>query len=298
MFPLPTEYVIQQTLLALTLSIPIGYVAYKRRGLSLGGVVTAIAIAITVFLTGWQTFLIFLLFFLSSTLLTKWRYKVKEEKQAAETGQGRGWRQVIGAGGIASVFALALAANLVNRCYNPEPSPLLKAFFTAMLAAIATSNADTWAVEVGAAFNREPRLITKPWVRVPVGTSGGVTIIGELASMAGSLLISLAALTLYWISSAYQLYPWSIFAVSPLRLALIVFIFGWLGEILDSVVGATLQVKYFCPRCKKLTDKKIHKCGLKTKYYGGFKIVSNEVTNLIATFISSTIAFVCSFYIL
>ena len=212
--------------------------------------------------------------------------------------QGRGWKQVVGAGGIASIFALALAVKLVNQCYNPEPSPLLKALFTAMLAAIATSNADTWAVEVGAAFNREPRLITKPWIRVPAGTSGGVTVIGELASTAGSLLISLAALALYWISSTYQLYPWSIFAVSPLRLALIVFIFGWLGEILDSVVGATLQVKYFCPRCRKLTDKKVHKCGSETRYYGGFKIVSNEVTNLIATSISSTIAFVCSFYIL
>jgi len=288
----------QQILLALTLSIPIGYIAYKRHGLSLSGAITAIIIAIAVFLTGWQTFLIFLVFFLSSTLLTKWRYMIKEKKQAAEVGRGRGWKQVIGAGGIASFFALVLAVNLVNKCYNPEPPYLLKGFFTAMLAAIATSNADTWAVEIGAAFNKEPRLITKPWIRVPAGTSGGVTLIGELASIAGSLLISIVALILYWISHMYELFPWNIFIVNSSRLVLVVFIFGWLGEILDSIVGATLQVKYFCPNCRKLTDKSIHKCGTKTEYYGGFKLVTNEVTNLIATSISSTLAFICSLYML
>ncbi len=292
------EYVARQTLLALTLSLPIGYIAYKRRGLSVDGVIMAIIIAMTVFLTGWQTFLIFLAFFVSSTMLTKWRYSVKREKQAAEPGHGRGWKQVVGAGGIASILALILAINLVNQSFNPEPSAFLTGLFAAMLAAIATSNADTWAVEVGAAFNKEPRLITKPWVKVPVGTSGGVTIVGEIASAAGSLLISFAVLILYWISRIYGIFPWCIFTVDPLYLAAVVFIFGWLGEVLDSIVGATIQVKYFCPKCKKLTDKAVHKCGTITEYYGGFKIVSNEVTNLIATSISSALAFIYALYAL
>ena len=292
------EYVLTRTLMAFVLSIPIGIFVYKKRGLSLDGAIAAIIIGVTVFLTGWQTFIIFLVFFVSSTLLTKWKYSIKKETQAAEITGGRKWTQVVGAGGISSLLAFILIINLLRYDFNPEPPKIVTSLFVSMLTAIAVSNADTWAVEIGAAFNKEPRLVTKPWLKVPAGTSGGISLIGELASISGSLLIAFTTYVLYSLSHVYDLFPWNVFTVEPLMLMVTISVFGWLGEFFDSVVGATLQAKYYCPKCRKLTDKKFHKCGTATQFYSGYKIITNEVTNIIATAIASLLAFIFSFYAL
>src|SRR5262249_15057089 len=67
---------------------------------------------------------------------------------------------------------------------SPGPSGLLAAFVGAM----ATANADTWATEVGTLSTEEPRLITTGEPVAP-GTSGGVTLLGTGAALAGAVSV-------------------------------------------------------------------------------------------------------------
>jgi uncharacterized membrane protein len=139
---------------------------------------------------------------------------------------------------------------------------------------------DTWASEIGSAFAGAPRLVLPPFRRVPRGTNGGVTIVGTLASAAGGLTVGLAAaatlLLLPWAApasaaapaaaavgastaaaalpaSASALLAWCqslSLSAAPLssRLPLVLLCAltglcaGVAGSLVDSVLGATLQL--------------------------------------------------------
>ncbi|HDD33578.1 MAG TPA: DUF92 domain-containing protein, partial [Thermofilaceae archaeon] len=90
---------------------------------------------------------------------------------------------------------------------------------------------------------------------------------------------------------------WSTLNVNPLRLAGAVFALGWLGEVLDSLVGATLQVKYMCPKCGVLCDREVHVCGTRAVRAGGFKWVRNELVNLIVEIVVAALALSISRYL-
>jgi uncharacterized protein (TIGR00297 family) len=135
------------------------------------------------------------------------------------------------------------------------------------VASLAAAAADTWATEIGMRARHAPRLITTGRIVEP-GTSGGVTALGLLASAAGALLVGAA---------------WALTSSQPraLRLALVT---GLCGSILDSLLGATLQALYRCPKCGALTEETVHKtCGQRTQLVHGFEPVTNDVVNALAT---------------
>ena len=53
--------------------------------------------------------------------------------------------------------------------------------------------------------------------------------------------------------------------------------------MLDSLLGATLQSSYRCPRCEKATESRIHRCGTTAHLTKGIAIVNNDVVNFAAT---------------
>jgi uncharacterized protein (TIGR00297 family) len=96
------------------------------------------------------------------------------------------------------------------------------------VASVATKLADTCGSEIGKAYGKSTFLITN-FQAVPAGTEGAVSLEGTIASIGGSLAISLIALLVELIS------------VDELW---IVTIASFVAVNLESLIGATLQTRY------------------------------------------------------
>jgi len=102
---------------------------------------------------------------------------------------------------------------------------------------------------------------------VEKGTSGGISFIGTLASLAGAALIGLLA---------------SLLGPGPASVptGIIVTLGGLAGSIFDSLLGGTVQAMYFCPKDKKETEKHpLHTCGTQTVHIRGWKRLDNDLVN-------------------
>jgi uncharacterized membrane protein len=137
------------------------------------------------------------------------------------------------------------------------------------MGAMAAVNADTWATEIGVLSKHPPRLITT-WQTIDHGASGGITLLGTAATIAGSALIALFA---------------GIF--TPPNFNVIFFIVtlsGLLGSLFDSLLGATVQAIYHCPVCQKETEHHpLHSCGAHTSLKRGWNWFNNDLVNFSAS---------------
>jgi len=133
-------------------------------------------------------------------------------------------------------------------------------------AALAAVNADTWATELGVLNPHPPRMINNLRKVVEKGTSGGISLVGTLASLAGSALIALLAVLL-----------------SPTPITnyyLLLTLAGLAGSLFDSLLGATVQAIYFCPKDQKETERHpLHTCGAETVQIRGWKWLTNDWVN-------------------
>jgi uncharacterized protein (TIGR00297 family) len=211
---------------------------------------------------GWAWAALLVFFFASSSALSFVKTSDPRKARAAETFEKGGRRdaaQVLANGGAAGMAALlAFFA-------EPQCLPLFVGAFTGALAA---ATADTWATEIGVLSSRQPRMVTTGKV-VPAGTSGGVTLLGSAVGLAGAVLIGLAA-------SLMQ--GWGGFTLLPVAVA-----GGLAGSLADSLLGAAVQASYICPRCEKVTESPVHRCGTRASLARGLPIINNDVVNLLAT---------------
>lgn len=239
--------------------------AWKARILDEGGAISAFLIGFITFIIpadGWKWFIILLVFLMVSSYMTHYKYQVKRKKGfAQEKGGARGWPNVSANGAIAGLLALLVS-------FFPR-EPVLAAF----LGAVATANADTLATEIGLLSPSDPRLITNLRKIVPAGTSGGISILGELATLFGALVIGIAAGLLGMTGN--QGWPLSVIIGTTM-------IAGLVGCAVDSVIGGTVQAMYRCGVCNKITENRKH-CGSPSIPLRGYKAIDNNVVNLIAT---------------
>jgi uncharacterized protein (TIGR00297 family) len=267
---------IPNLLVGLVLSITIGLLAYRRGSLSGSGVLGAGLTGTLIFgLGGWVWGLTLITFFVSSSALSHYRENAKEalaEKFAK--GHRRDLGQTLANGGLGAALAVAHVA------WNHP------ALFAAFLGAMAAVNADTWATELGVFNPAPPRLITSGR-QVEVGTSGGVSRLGLLASGAGALLIGLAALMfaraiqLIGLAEGPHVSGWTVVTTLAAGLA---------GSLVDSWLGASVQAIYYCPRCDKETEKKIHGCGTPTRRRRGWGWLDNDMVNLASSVVGAGVA--------
>jgi len=247
----------------------------RKDVLTFGGMVTAIALGTIVYGLGGPVWMgVIFVFFVSSSALTNLFEKQKEKvnREQFEKGGARDPWQVIANGGLASVLAAA---------YFIWPDPLL---FAAFLGVLATVNADTWATEIGVLSKNVPRMVTtlKPVER---GRSGGVSYLGLIASFVGALFIGLSAA---FLASAFQ--PALLLHIPWEKVVVLASLSGFLGAVVDSIIGATIQAQYYCGVCKKPTEQRTHHCGTRTVLKSGLWFVDNDTVNLLASIVGGIIA--------
>jgi uncharacterized protein (TIGR00297 family) len=257
-------------------SVLIAWAGYRGRSLSPSGVVGAIIVGTLTFgLGGWTWGLLLIAFFISSSLLSHYRKADKRElaEKFAKTSQ-RDLGQALANGGWGAIMAIA---------YFCQPHPIL---FAAFVGAMAAVNADTWATELGVLSPTPPRLLTSGQ-RVAVGTSGGVTTLGTLAASAGGLFIGLMALILGGGEAIWGSGPLN---GGHLWLVPIGILGGLAGSTFDSLLGATVQGIYYCPRCQKETEARIHHRGQTTRHLRGWCWLNNDWVNFASSIVGSVMA--------
>jgi uncharacterized protein (TIGR00297 family) len=194
----------------------LGALAFAIRGVDRSGALVGWLIGTLIWAAlGWQGWLLLLAFFVIGTACTKLGYRHKAAaKLAQEKGGRRSARHAIANGGVAALAA-TFAATTDYRMV----------FALAAAGALATAAADTAGSEIGQLWGRRTFLVTtlRPVAR---GTQGAVSLEGTLAGVVASVVV--AALGAWG-----GLYPWIG--------ALAVVVAAFLGSLLESVVGATIE---------------------------------------------------------
>jgi len=182
--------------------------ARRLRMLTIDGAISAALIGAIVFgLGGWFMTALLLLFFLTSSALTRLG---AARKSHPEQRRGRSAGQVLANGAVPAAIAI---------WYGINPSAIA---LSAFAGAVAASTADTWATEIGLLSPATPRLIAT-WEKVPRGSSGALTWLGTIGGIVGASAIAMTAF--YWMRMP---------VVSVLAA-------GVLAMFADSVLGATLE---------------------------------------------------------
>lgn len=113
---------------------------------------------------------------------------------------------------------------------------------------------------------------------VEPGTSGGVSPYGLAASLAGATTIGLAG-ALFSLDNK----PWSLWSAVTLG--------GVCGSLCDSLLGASIQAIYHCPKCDKETERHPHhSCGTATTQKRGWRWLNNDMVNFLASVVGGMIA--------
>jgi uncharacterized protein (TIGR00297 family) len=251
--------VIQVALGALFAALVAG-LAYRAHALTAGGAAAAFAVGTLVFGSGgWPAAAVLFAFFLPSSLLSR----VGAARKRALAGDDRhgprsGW-QVLANGGVAAVCALAAA-----RAGS-------EAFAAAFAGAFAAASADTWGTEIGTLAARAPVSILT-FRRLRAGQSGGVTLLGSAATVAGALCVAIVA---------------SLVGLAPLRS---IVAGGIAGATLDSLLGASLQALRWCPHCACECETLRHSCGTQTVLRRGASWLENDGVNFAATLCGALVA--------
>ncbi len=248
----------------------IAFLAWKAGSLSTSGAFAAAISGGLIFGIGgipWAALL--LTFFITSSALSKAfesRKSTLGEKFAK--GSQRDWAQVLANDGLGTLITLIFILSGAESWT-----------WIAYAGAMATVNADTWATELGILNPKPPRLITNGQI-VEAGTSGGISLLGTLATLGGAALIGL-------VGAAFSLGAdaWTLLLAATLG--------GVSGSLFDSLLGATVQAIYHCPSCHKETERyPTHSCGTQTAIIRGWGWLNNDLVNFLASAVGAGIAIV------
>jgi uncharacterized protein (TIGR00297 family) len=264
-----------QITLGILLGIAVSLTAWRLGSLSRNGAWAAAVTGGLIFGLGglpWASLL--LTFFISSSLLSK-AFKTRKGALTEKFAKGsrRDCGQVLANGGLGTLLVVAYAIL--------RDQPLIWFAYAGAMAAV---NADTWATELGVLNPSRPRLITSGRPVEP-GTSGAISLVGTLATLGGALLIGLVG---------------AMFSPVGARLPLVLAasLGGVCGSLFDSLLGATVQAIYYCPRCDKETERyPTHTCGTGTNQMRGWGWLNNDLVNFLASIVGAGIALVVTIFL-
>jgi uncharacterized protein (TIGR00297 family) len=247
----------------------IAFAAWRAHALTPGGALAATAVGAFTYASGTFGFtLVLLAFFIPSVALSKLGKARKRKLVDIGKGGARDAWQVLANGGVATLCAVAFAL-------THEPR-----WAWAFAGAYSAATADTWATEVGTLARHQPRSIftLRP---IATGLSGGITLPGTLAEIAGAAWIAAVAVPAVTIAAG----------VVTGKAVLATLLAGVIGATADSVLGASVQELRRCDACGRTCETDPHICGTPTRLVRGVAGVSNDLVNLLATASGAVIAF-------
>ena len=242
---------------AVIIALAISIAARRSGSLTWSGAVAATVVGALALFAGWTWGILLVAYFVSASALSRYGEAEKQKLGAAivEKGGARDAVQVLANGGLFAVAALLAVV-------EPAHSARWQALGAGVLAASAS---DTWATEIGTLVGGVPRSILR-WEPLPRGMSGGVTVAGTVAALAGAAFIAFVAAALSW----------------PGRVVIASLAGGFVGSTIDSLLGATLQTRRWCDACRTTTERAVHDCGQATRRSGGIPAFGNDVVNFVS----------------
>ena len=200
---------------AVVLSSIFALLAFVLRGVSRSGASAGALIAfVQTAAGGLPMFGMLALVFALTWLATRLGRERKLRLGVAEQRRGRDGAQVL-----ANLWAAAMAITLSLLL------PCSYALHIAAMAALVEAASDTASSEIGQAFGRRAWLITTGG-QVPVGTDGGVSMMGILAGLLAAIIVALASIA----SGELRFSDWPIITLC-----------GFIGMIFDSFIGAMFE---------------------------------------------------------
>lgn len=241
------------------LSVLIAGLAWKKRSLDFSGFLAALVVGTWIYgFGGWVLFATLMAFFITSSLWTKMHEK---HANVVKTHHGRSWKQVL-ANSFAS-FVCVFIYNLTDQGF----------FLIAAVVAIASSNADTWASELGPLSKGRTVFVTT-WKDAPKGSSGAVSLLGTAVSFLGALFIALVYALLDFWQNGFQPGGFVLALLLPT-------IGGFAGGLFDSYLGALAQAKYRGVVSGLIVESK-HLLEEAVVLISGFPFVNNDMVNLLS----------------
>jgi uncharacterized protein (TIGR00297 family) len=265
--------------LAFTIATLIALRGARKKSLSKTGAIAAWLVGFLSVGSGMRGFVL-LFFYQIGSSATKYKKAIKEQRDAtAFEGSVRGPSQVFACSIIAVILSLAHVCIVGDeRAIDFVNSKFASTLTCAILAHHSTCLADTLASELGILSTSLPILILPPWNQVPPGTNGGITLWGTMWSAIGGTMMGIATVMMDLMSRISPVHSVQLIALST--------VCGLLGSVIDSLLGATLQVTYLDPDTKLVHHEysKPH-----FKHICGKDIFSNVQVNLISVAITTYI---------
>lgn len=259
----------EQLIIGAIIIVALSVLSVRVRALDVPGALTGALISLASLFAGGLSWLaIIIVFVLTGSLLTRFRYEYKLKLGTAqEKGGRRSWSNAVANGLIGGLFAVA---EIVSH------QPI---FAIAYLASISAAMSDTIATEIGLLSSSKPRLIYNPRKVVAAGVSGGVSGLGELAGLISALGLGVFGIAIGVISGQSS-YVWPALAS--------VVIASFIAMNCDSLLGATVQGMNRCVVCNETTESLRHH-GKSTVTVKGIRYLENNMVNLISTVVAAAL---------
>ena len=252
-------------LISFLLSFLLALLAYYKKALTNNALILAFIFAIIIsFFGGISSFLILAIVFILNLIAGKIQ-KEKRNKINKNILKKQDKKDTM------EIIANVGAGTFILIIYGLTNNSLLLVVYASIMA---ESIADSLASDIGVLSKKDPFNILT-FKRSKPGLSGNTSLLGIFASFIGSLIIGL----IYFIFNHNLIH------------LIIITLSGTIGNIIDSLLGATLQVKYKCPKCEIITEQETH-CNTKTTRIKGYKIFDNDIINLISNIIAGLISYI------
>lgn len=177
-----------------------------------------------------------------------------------------------GARGLVQVLCNAMPALIYGAVYFATG---IHSFLIASAVTVCAGVADSAASDLGILSDGKViSLLT--FKKVERGMSGGVSLMGTISALTTSVVVSAI-----------------VFAVGEVGIKglWVIALMGFVGTLIDSLLGAGVQRAYRCSKCQKLTEKRLH-CGAPTTLVKGLRFVDNNIINVVSLIIAGAISLV------